>query len=191
MMIRSNRACRVLDKVLSRMPGKFSDLVSPVDQFRLATTFRGESAPEEGDIQLYRQKGVDWVPREVAALRADWVDKPKVCLPKASDGSGRTPRQVLGRPIVAADPSCCTMTYLVVGPFDSDAQAASAAPYLHTKFVRFLVSLVKLTQDTTSSSFRFVPLVDFDRQWSDAALYELFDLSDDDIYLIEASITPM
>lgn len=115
---------------------------------------------------------------------------PRCACRKRPTGPAEHRGRLLGRPIVAADPSCCTMTYLVVGPFDSDAQAASAASYLHTKFVRFLVSLVKLTQDTTSSSFRFVPLVDFDRQWSDAALYELFDLSDD-IDLIEASITPM
>lgn len=87
--------------------------------------------------------------------------------------------------------SVSTGSYLVLGPFASSAEATNAADYLRTRFVRFLVSTILLTQNMTRGSYEFVPDLSFDRAWSDPDLYEIFGLTRDEIIFIESQIKPM
>ncbi len=96
----------------------------------------------------------------------------------------------MGEPIAVAPGSACTQTYLVAGTFDSASEAENYANYLTTKFVRFLVLQRKSTQDVTPDRFRFVPALDMSRSWSDKDLYAHFDLGENEIAHIEASIHP-
>ncbi len=100
--------------------------------------------------------------------------------PKAGDGHGREVSYVLGEPIALAPGSACTQTYLVAGVFDTETETENYAYYLTTKFVRFLVLQRKTTQDVTPDRFRFVPLLDMKRRWTDADLYEHFGLTEDE-----------
>ena len=99
---------------------------------------------------------------------------------------------VLGTPIVAEPGSVCTETYLVVGPFESKAEAESVASYLRTRFVRFLVSLRKTSpaRDARAST-RWCLTQTWDRSWTDEELYAKYGLTDDEIAFIETMIRPM
>ena len=44
--------------------------------------------------------------------------------------------------------------------------------YLETRFVRFLISLRKNTQHLTESRFKFVPLLEMNKEWTDEDLYK-------------------
>ena len=59
--------------------------------------------------------------------------------------------------------------------------------YLKTKFARFLLSIVKNSQHGTKSTYSFVPVVDFSQSWDDEKLYKHFNLTKDEIDLIEKS----
>ena len=96
--------------------------------------------------------------------------------------------QVLGRPIVSGPGEACTQTYLVVGPFDTEAEADETAAYLRTKFCRFLVSALKSTQDGMSRVYQFVPQILGVCEADDAALAAHFGLSDDETALIDSYI---
>ena len=48
----------------------------------------------------------------------------------------------------------------------------------------------KVTQHVTPDRLRFVPDMDFTKAWSDADLYEFFELSVDEIAYIESTIQP-
>jgi site-specific DNA-methyltransferase (adenine-specific) len=74
--------------------------------------------------------------------------------------------------------------------FDDREATENYAHYLATKFVRFLVLQRKSTQDVTPDRFRFVPLLDLSRRWTDADLYEYFGLSKEETDYIEATIKP-
>jgi site-specific DNA-methyltransferase (adenine-specific) len=87
--------------------------------------------------------------------------------------------------------SVATESYLIVGPFSTETEASNAAAYLRTRFVRFLVASILLTQNITRSMFEFVPLEDFSRAWSDAELYEKYGLSTDEVEFIDATIRPL
>ena len=53
------------------------------------------------------------------------------------------PHQIINKPFYGAPNTCCTETYLVIGPFDNKTQAINAMSYIQTKFFRFLVLLRK------------------------------------------------
>ena len=60
--------------------------------------------------------------------------------------------------------------------------------YLRTRFVRFLVSLRKSTQDAPKHVYAFVPDLPLDREWTDALLYKRYGLTDDEIAFIESQV---
>ena len=68
--------------------------------------------------------------------------------------------------------SVCTETFLVVGAeLNLDKNSAeNLSNYLKTKFARFLLSLAKTNQHATQNTYRFVPVQDFSRPWSDQEL---------------------
>ncbi len=116
------------------------------------------------------------------------INRPKVFLPKAS-GTGNDP-QVLGEPIVEKANSVCSQTFIYAA-FNSIEECYNFVSYIKTKFVRILVASIKMTQDCLSGVFRFVPLQDFTRPWTDADLYAKYGLTDDEIQFIESMIKPM
>jgi len=73
----------------------------------------------------------------------------------------------------------------------SKKEANNLNSYLRTKFFRFLVSLRKITQHATRSTYTWVPQQAWDRIWTDEALYKKYGLTKDDIAFIESRIRPM
>jgi len=51
--------------------------------------------------------------------------------------------------------------------------------------------LIKNTQNISRQSYRFVPVQDFTKSWTDRELYKKYDLSKDEIEFIESLINPM
>ena len=100
-------------------------------------------------------------------------------------------RQLLGKPFSGSPNSCCTETYLVIGPFASKQICENVISYIKTKFLRFLVLLKKNTQHATSKVYQFVPLQDFSKPWTDEELYKKYKLTDEEIQFIESMIRPM
>ena len=112
-------------------------------------------------------------------------------LPEAYGERGAIPAMVLGPPIVAVPESVCTQTYLVAGPFASEAAAKSFDSYYRTRLFRFLVSLRKITQHALRSTYSWVPQQSWDRTWTDADLYEKYGITDDEMTFINSMIRPM
>ncbi len=85
----------------------------------------------------------------------------------------------------------CTETYLIAGAYNEKKKADNLQQYLRTKFVRFLVAQIAVSQHITKGCFAFVPLQDFSRPWTDADLYAKYNLTDEEIAFIESMIRPM
>lgn len=94
-------------------------------------------------------------------------------------------------PFIVEPGSCCTETYLVIGPFESKQVAENVVSYMQTKLFHLLVSIVKITQNAMQKVYSFVPMQDFTKSWSDAELYKKYDLTDNEITFIESMIKPM
>ena len=53
------------------------------------------------------------------------------------------------------------------------------------------MSLRKIAQDNDAGRFAFVPDLPMDRDWTDADLYERYDITDDEISFIESQVQEM
>ena len=144
----------------------------------------------DGSIPLIYSNRVGYIKSEQITRNLDLVDRYKVLLPKAGDPGISGSTVVLGEPIALAPGSACTQTYLVAGTFNTAEETENYAHYLCTKFVRFLVLQRKITQDVTPDRFKFVPMLDMTRRWTDEQLYDEFGLTEEERAYIEASIKP-
>ena len=101
------------------------------------------------------------------------------------------PHQIINKPIFGDQNSCCTETYLVVGPFSKKDIAYNVISYFSTRFFRFLVMLRKNTQHASKGVYKFVRVQDFTKLWTDAELYDKYGFSDEEIKFIESMIRSM
>ena len=193
MFIRDNRVLETVRRVNSRNQSKFSSLVSSRRPFGLDAAHQADTV---GDLILYASSGDGRISRNLVPKGLDLADRWKVLLSKtSSEHAGQTDKdgmkRVLSRIEVMPPGSVATESYLIIGPFDSRLQAESAASYLRTRFARFLVSSILLTQNITKAMFEFLPIPDFSRLWTDELLYQHYELPADDVALIENSIKKM
>ena len=86
--------------------------------------------------------------------------------------------------------SVCTQTFIAFW-VSSESEALSLRSYYATKFFRFLVSLRKITQDALKGTYTWVPSQAWTEEWTDAALYQRYGLTDAEIAYIEDVIKPM
>ena len=201
--IRYNEGVEILRKVarfehqaqecpLSIPEGKrFMDLVSAIGAFGLSTTFRGKEQMAPGDVKVYRNGGVGYLPRKEVSKSASAVDWWKVFIARAGSGSDAFPHQILGRPFVGAPGTISSWTYLHLGPFQSKSESENVCQYISTRFFRFLVLLHKPTQDATKHVYTFVPKQDWSISWTDEALYSKYGITDEEVRFIESMIRPM
>jgi site-specific DNA-methyltransferase (adenine-specific) len=143
-------------------------------------------------VELYyngwRQSGVGYVNKKAIRKGGEYIDVPKVLIPKAW-GVGDPGADSLTAFAVGKN-TCSTETYIVAKGFKSLKEAENAVLYTKTKFFHFLVSFMKPTQNASKRVYRFVPKVDFSQAWNDDGLYKLFNLSRAEIDQIESFIWP-
>jgi site-specific DNA-methyltransferase (adenine-specific) len=84
----------------------------------------------------------------------------------------------LSAPIVAGPQSACSETYIVAGVYDTAKEAKNAVSYLNTVLVRFLILLIKNTQDVPRKVYKFVPMQDFSQPWTDEKLYKKYGITE-------------
>jgi site-specific DNA-methyltransferase (adenine-specific) len=98
---------------------------------------------------------------------------------------------VIGKPFLGEPGTCCSETYLVIGPFESNKICLNVMSYIRTRFFRFLVLLMKPTQHASAKVYGLVPIQDFSKNWTDEELYKKYGLTQDEIAFIESMIRPM
>lgn len=185
--IRDSRALSILKKVQTKKEASFLELLTGDTPFGLASNFREyqRREPVDGEIKIFastsgkRHEGV--LRRDVISKNKRLIDEWKVLLPAAGPGNSGghvLPDMVLGQPLVAAPPSVCTQTYIAAGPLPDKKAAESVAAYLKTRFLRFLVSLRKISQHAFRSTYLWVPQQSWDREWTDGELFEKYGIDD-------------
>ena len=191
--IRYNEAIAILKKIRSLNEQTFSKIVSARKPFGLPTNFTTYiKNGDESFIKIYGNKFTGYLSKDFIIPRSnEWINKYKIYISKAYGMGDISYTQVIGEPFVGEKNSICTETYIIVGPFETKKEAENVLAYMKTRFFRFLVSLIKNTQDCTQKVYQFVPMQDFSKPWTDKELYEKYDLSQDEINFIESMIKPM
>lgn len=165
--------------------------ITPQRPFGLRTYVHGSSVKQTGDVKLYERGGIGYINRSEITSRTDLIDKPKVFISAAYNAGDTYPHQIIGKPIAGEPNSCCTETYLTIGPCQSMQEVDNVITYIKTKFFRFLVMLKKTSQHAAASVYAFVPVQDFSKSWTDAELYQKYNLTQEEIEFINSMIKPM
>jgi len=189
--IRFNEAVSILKKVQHFKESSLSRQVSSRKPFGLDTLFKADNEVDKNKVTLYQNGGIGFVERNVIQKNSHLIDRFKVLIPRAGSGSDSFPHQILGKPFVVEPNSACTETYIVLGDYNSKEECVSLCSYVSTQFFRFLVLLMKVTQDATSKVYTFVPTQKFNEVWTDEKLYKKYGITDEEIQFIESLIRPM
>ena len=197
--IRYNSAISILNKVRrfkeenmdtrvqSRLP---FGIPSNFEDYELNPTQKATIALFRSDRSKSSQKRV-FVDPKFITKNLDWKDRKKVLVSKASPGGDEYPHSIISAPIYAEANSVCTETYLIVDFVNSKAEGQNLISYMTTRFFRFMMSLVKNTQNISRSVFVFVPVQDYSEHWTDKKLYKKYNLNQEEIDFIESMIRPM
>lgn len=199
--IRFNEAVSIVSKVSTDPKLNFSNLVSIRKPFGIATNQKISNSPKNGDVEIFAYPHNGYVSQAEISNNINWVDLFKVYISYAYGERGDFPYFAIGKPFIGKPNTCCSETYLVINPSDSEDIVLNTAKYLRTKFLRFMVLLKKNTQHATSKVYSLVPMQDFtlgsDIDWSksvaeiDEQLYAKYELSDEEKNFIESMIKPM
>ncbi|WP_304077593.1 Eco57I restriction-modification methylase domain-containing protein [Phascolarctobacterium succinatutens] len=192
-LVSNNRAIHIIRKVLNQKELMLSEVVSSRKPFGLDSS---ASFDKDGDIFLRSSKGNGTIRRERINSGLDMLEKYKVITSKVSFEHAGVPdkdgmMRVLSVVQVLPKNSACTESYLVNGTFETEDEAMNMAKYLKTKFVRFLLMQMLASMNMTKSTYCFVPMQNFTKEWTDEKLYAKYSLSDEEIAFIDSMIKPM
>lgn len=151
----------------------------------------------DDDLVLYRSRrgsNADkrvFITREEVKKGQNLIPSIKVLVSKASPGGDEYPHSIFSQPLIGEAGSVCTETYLVVDVVNTIDEANCLIAYMQTRFFRFLVSLLKTTQNISKSCFEYVPVLDLNIAWTDKMLSERYGLTSREESFIESMIKPM
>ena len=125
----------------------------------------------------------------------------KVFTSKGNGGAGilgdPKPVSIIGKAYIGKPFSICTDSLIPVGEFDNEQEAINLQKYMSTKFFRFMIGILKVSQNV----YQFTPIQDFtsnsDIDWSkyiseiDKQLYKKYGLSQEEIEFIESKVKSM
>lgn len=148
---------------------------------------------------------IRYVKKDIITKNIDIANKWKVFISKGNGGAGTLGDEkqvaILGKPYLGKAKSVCTDSLIPIGCFDTETEALNLQKYIKTKFLRYIVGILKVSQNVYQNVYQFVPLQDFteksDIDWSksvaeiDQQLYKKYNLSDEEITFIESMIKPM
>ena len=186
--IRYNEGIPIIRKIRKLNEKPFNFFVSSRKPFGFSTDFKGNKKIGKNSVKFYAQRVVNFIEKKDILINIEWVDKHKLIVPEAI-GSGNSKTDKIN-PIYSEPGSCCSETYLVIGPFDSKKICENVTSYINTKFFHFLVGLKKISQHTTKSVYEFVPMQDFNQPLNDKFLYKKYELNSKEIDFIENLIHP-
>lgn len=197
--IRYGDSIPILDKVIDQSDSFLIEHVSPRKPFGLSTDFAKTDSYHKTKQGLHRPiecygKGltIGYVEEESIPINRSWIYAWKVMTSRANNIGTELNDDNLNA-FICRPGQACTESYLLIG-MDlnlDEIQCCNLCSYLETRFTRFLHSLAKSSQDATSKTYRFVPMQDFSKPWTDKELYKKYGLSEDEIAFIELMIKPM
>jgi len=162
--------------------------------------------PFDGAIEVRcAYEKIRYTKRENITKNINVIDKYKVFTSKGNGGAGilsdDKPVAILGKAYIGYPQSVCTDSLIPIGAFDTQSEAENLQKYMSGKFFRFMVGILKVSQNVYQNVYQFVPLQDFttksDIDWSksvpeiDSQIYAKYGLTEEEISYIEEKIKPM
>lgn len=206
-IIKDKTEIKVLTKILS---SKFISLIT-ITKGRNAFGIVGKESelkkissdkPFENSLEL-RCKGneIRYIDRKYIVKNIELcINKYKVFISKSAGAPGKD-FKVLGMPYIGKTNTACTDSLIPIGDFKTIEEAENLRKYIFSKFLRYVVSILKVSQNVSQNVYQNVPMQDFtnnsDIDWSksideiDEQLFKKYGLDEEEINYIKQNIKPM
>ena len=194
--VRNNNAIGIVEKVLSFGERSLTNIMSALSPFGIASSERGLNENSADCYALMSSGGRSFISKSKVKTGMEYIDKWKVIIGKATSAGAATAgsdglRKVIATLEVLEPNAVCTFSYFIAGAFNSRAEALNCKRYLSTRFSRFLLLQSLSSINISKDKFRFVPVQDFSKMWTDEDLYKKYNLAQEEIDFIESMIKPM
>lgn len=194
--VRDMIAYEIIKKVKAMNEKTMDSVVFSRNPFGFASNSNFSTHQSHDSTRIFTSKGWAFVSKADVRSNKNQVGKWKVIMSKAgaehagqSDANGM--KKVISRIEVISPNEICSESYLLLSCFDNKEEAVNQTTYIKTRFVRFLLAAILLTQNIAKDKFQLIPIQDFTRPWVDIDLYKKYDLTAEEIAYIEDTIKPM
>ena len=192
-LIRHQEELSILGKVLIEGQSYLSNAAFSQKPFGLRTYIK---PLEHGDILLRYNGGIGPYSKDLITINKNLIDRWKIVTSRlTAEHAGETDKngqkRIFATLEILQPGTICTETYMMLSTFEKEEDCRNMLLYLKTRFVRALIGMATSTQQMSKANFRFVPLQDFSKPWTDAELYAKYGLSEEEIAFIESMIKPM
>lgn len=196
--VRSNVSIAIMRRVLASGDDMMCDVVFSRNPFGFDSKQRGEATQvKKDDVILVSSAGKGYVRKSAILKNKDIVNKFKVTIGKVVPCNGEVGvdpskgYKAITSPRILMPGEIMTESYLLLATFDTEKEAINFAGYMMLKFPRFLLHETYSSMNITKSNFRFVPMQDFSKPWTDEELYEKYGITKEEQEFIELMIRPM
>ncbi len=195
--IRDNIGIDIIHKILKNTNYTMNQKVYSRNVFGFVSSERGESIKRDDSVTLISSGGIGYVSKNDIQKNKELLDLYKISIGKvnpdrggvnnASDGKMNVTTKIA----IIPPNTIVTETYLILSVFKNEEEAKNCQQYFKTKLVRFLIAQTLSSMNITKENFCFVPIQDFNEEWTDEKLYKKYDLTQNEIDFIESMIRPM
>lgn len=206
-VIRDTRVNPILDRIYPTDEAlengeRFSSIVSKTRPFGLRKDIfnNPEKYPDSemnimpfnNSVKIYGVKGRKggarrteaYISSKIITDKYNAVDKYKIFFTTTYSSDATIPPEI----IRGYKRDVCTETFLLIGPFDTKEEMLNCANFIETKFFRFLLFFGHGTMQVNQNVFSLIPLLNFKESWDDDKLNITFNLSTEEIALIQSII---
>ena len=194
--VRFNTSVSIIRKIQDKNSTSFTSQLSSRNPFGLATNFEVAEQPIGNDLVVYSSKGKNFVSRDKVVVGKEYINCWKVMISRVISEHALEPDKQGKYKIISTiqllkPREVCTDSYIVGFPTKTEEEAKNCLNYLKTKFVRYLILQTLTSINLSRDQYAYVPIMDFNKSWNDASLYEHFTLTADEQKLIEETIKEM
>ena len=201
--IRNNNALQLIRRMEASSDRKMDDVVYPRNVFGISSDLRGQdNKDKKHQIALFSSQksnsmAMSYISGDEVQKQHELIGKYKVIMGKVVPRGGEVGvdpsvgYRVTSTLQVLSPGSVFTDSYLLLAAFDSKAEAIHFAEYMCLKFPRFLLHETYSSMNISKQNFRFVPFLDYSKEWTDKELFERYGCNEEEILMIESIIRPM
>ena len=201
-LVRNNASVKMLHRIQHSGDRFMEEIVGSRNTFGISTDEHGTSHKASDSLvlacsQKSNQLAFSYITPDKVTKGKELIGKYKVVIGRSVPRNGEvgvdpsvgyraiTTVHIFAPEIVFTD------TYLLIGAFDSKQQAENLAKYMTLKLPRFLLHETYSSMAISKTNFRFVPLLDLTKEWTNSELYERYRCTDDEVHMVESMMRPL
>lgn len=201
--IRNNNALQLIRRMEAASDRKMDDVVYPRNVFGISSDLRGQdNKDEKHQLALFSSQksnsmAMSYISGDEVQKQHELIEKYKVIMGKVVPRGGEVGvdpsvgYRVTSTLQVLSPGSVFTDSYLLLAAFDSKTEAIHFAEYMCLRFPRFLLHETYSSMNISKQNFRFVPFLDYSKEWTDKELFKRYGCNEEEISMIESIIRPM